>query len=262
MQQEADYRKWRNIQACANIGLMTQKTRTQQPRRRKKKIDVASLLEESEAYFLQVNIPLKLPYTKRLFDIAFSIFALIITTPLWIPSICIISLTSKGSPIFISPRVGYGGRPIHCYKLRTMYRDAEKRLKALLESSPEFAAEYMLRRKLTADPRITPIGRFLRRYSIDEIPQFLNVILGALSVVGPRPYLARELKELPQPTLKKLLCVRPGLTGPWQTAGRSNIPFKERVAMEITYSKKRSWKGDLGYIAKTIPAMLFPKGAL
>ena len=241
---------------------MTQKTLTKQSHKRKKKTDVAALLDESEADFLQIDLPLQSSYAKRLFDIAFATFALLITAPIWLPSLGIISLTSKGAPIFISPRIGQGGRPIHCYKLRTMYKDAEKRLRELLESSPELAAEYMLRRKLTLDPRITPIGRFLRRYSIDEIPQFLNVISGALSVVGPRPYLARELKELSASTLKKLLCVRPGLTGPWQTAGRSNIPFMQRVEIEAAYSEKRGWRSDFFYIAKTIPAMLFPKGAL
>lgn len=241
---------------------MTQKTRTKQPRRRKKNADVAALLEESEKSLVQTGLSLRSSGAKRLFDIVFSTFALLVTLPLWLPSLLLVALTSKGAPIFVSPRVGYAGGLIYCYKLRTMYKDAEKRLKELLESSPELAAEYKLKRKLTSDPRITPIGHFLRRYSIDELPQFFNVILGDLSVVGPRPYLARELKDLPQATLKKLLSVRPGITGPWQTAGRSNIPFKKRVEIESTYAHKISWKSDLIYILKTLPAMIFSTGAL
>lgn len=238
---------------------MTQ-TKTRRPRK-KKSIDVAALLAQSKEPLFSAGATVHRATFKRLFDIAFALFALLVTAPLWIPCALVVGLTSKGPVIFPSERVGRGGRPIYCYKLRTMYSDAEERLKELLETSPKRAREYLTHRKITNDPRITPFGRFLRRYSIDEIPQFFNVLLGDLSIVGPRPYFARELGTLTAKERDRLLSMRPGLTGPWQTGGRSEIPFKQRVAMEVDYVKKATAFGDLIYIFKTLPTVLLSRGA-
>lgn len=238
---------------------MTQ-TKTRRPRR-KKSVDIAALLEKSDEPLFTHGAPIYHSPFKRLFDVSYALFALVISAPLWIPCALIVALTSKGPAIFSSERVGRGGRLIYCYKLRTMYSDAEHRLKELLETCPKRAQEYLTHRKISDDPRITPIGRFLRRYSIDEIPQFFNVVIGDLSIVGPRPYFARELGGLKAKERDTLLSIRPGLTGPWQTGGRSEIPFKKRVAMEIDYVKKRAPLTDLIYIIKTLPAVLFSRGA-
>lgn len=238
---------------------MTQ-IKTKRPRK-KKNVDVAALLEKSKELLFSDGASIRRQPFKRLFDIVFSLFALLVTSPLWIPCAIVVALTSKGPVIFPSERAGRGGRLIYCYKLRTMYSDAEERLKELLETCPQRAREYLTHRKITNDPRITPVGQFLRRYSIDEIPQFFNVLIGDLSIVGPRPYFARELSGLKSNERDLLLSVRPGLTGPWQTGGRSEIPFIKRVAIEIEYVKKANALGDLIYIFKTLPAVLLSRGA-
>lgn len=234
--------------------------KTKRPRR-KKSVDIAALLAKNEDPLFSGSEPISHDLLKRLFDITFALFALIVTAPIWILCALLIPLTSIGPAIFVSTRIGRGGRIIHCYKLRTMYADAEQRLKDLLEECPKRASEYLTHRKLINDPRITALGRFLRRYSIDELPQFFNVLRGDLSIVGPRPYFARELKELTAKQRDTLLCMRPGITGPWQTGGRSEIPFKERVAIETSYAERATFGADLLYVAKTLPAILFPKGA-
>lgn len=229
---------------------------------RKKQVDVLALLSDDESFLDHLDIRVRRNRLKRAFDIIFGLFAFLVTLPVLIPALCLIALTSRGSPFFKSKRIGLKGRVIYCYKLRTMYIDAEERLSSLLQSSPKIADEYAAKRKITSDPRVTFIGYFLRKYSIDEIPQFLNVIFGDLSVVGPRPYFARELKEIEPAHLHELLCVRPGVTGPWQISGRSDISFVERTKMEIPYAKTWSWASDFKYIFKTLPAVLRSKGAL
>jgi len=239
---------------------MKAQTKTRRPRK-KNSVDVAALLEKGDEPLFSARASVRHQPFKRLFDVTFSLFALAITAPLWILCTLAVRLTSKGPAIFASERVGRGGRLIYCYKFRTMYCDAEERLRELLEACPKRASEYLTHRKITDDPRITPVGQFLRRYSIDEIPQFINVLFGELSIVGPRPYFARELGSLSAKERDILLCVRPGLTGPWQTGGRSEIPFKKRVAIELEYVKRATFFSDLMYIFKTLPSVLLSRGA-
>jgi exopolysaccharide production protein ExoY len=217
------------------------------------------------------NLPLSLPFSfagkirhsplKRLFDIIFSIFALIAGLPLFFIIALSICLTSRGKIIYSHERIGRGARSFRCYKFRTMHRDADARLTKLLEQDPELLHEWELNRKLKRDPRVTKIGSFLRKTSLDELPQFWNVLKGDLSVVGPRPVVKAEVVHFYGAKAHKILSVRPGLTGIWQVSGRSDTSYENRVALDELYIDQRSIKLDCLLVLKTIPAMFLAKGA-
>jgi len=201
---------------------------------------------------------------KRLFDIVFSIFAILITLPIMVPIALLIKLTDGGSILFKQKRPGLNGKDFYVYKFRTMYPDNQKILEEYLKSNPKAREEWKKYRKLRGyDPRVTPIGRFLRKFSLDELPQFFNVLKGEMSVVGPRPYLWEEFKDynLPKEVIDKLLSVKPGITGLWQVEARNNASFEERVKMDLEYIDKRSFWLDLKIVIKTIWVMLTGKGA-
>lgn len=201
---------------------------------------------------------------KRGFDILFSLCALVFGFPLFILIALLIKLTSKGPVFYCSMRLGKRGKLFNFWKFRTMYTNADLKLRQLLEENPLLHEEWKQYFKLKKDPRLTRIGRFLRKTSLDEFPQFWNVLAGDLSVVGPRPYLPHEtdeIKKFIKEDIAKLLSVRPGLTGIWQTSGRSQLPFKQRVLLDLNYVSQRSFFFDLRLIAKTIPMMFFPRGA-
>lgn len=199
---------------------------------------------------------------KRAFDIFFSLFVLILALPLFLIIAILILCTSPGKPIYAHQRVGRGGKPFRCYKFRTMYMDADTRLKDLLKTDAKLKEEWEQTYKLKKDPRITSIGSFLRRTSLDELPQFWNVLKGDLSVVGPRPVVHEELNKYFGAKAPKILSVRPGLTGPWQVSGRSDINcYKKRIELDEFYIDNRSFLLDMKLVAKTIPAVLFSKGA-
>ncbi len=198
---------------------------------------------------------------KRICDIFFSLLALTLSLPLTLPLMLIIRLSSRGPAIYGQLRIGRGGRPFMCYKFRSMYANAEHRLQALLESDPALGAEWQATRKLKKDPRITRIGTFLRKTSLDELPQFLNVLKGDMSVVGPRPVVAEEIAVHYGPKANKILTVRPGITGVWQVSGRSDTSYAERVALDEYYVDHRSLWVDLKLFSKTIPVLLTRKGA-
>lgn len=199
---------------------------------------------------------------KRIFDICFSLSALIIGSPIFIIVAACIAFSSPGKIIYSHERVGRGGRPFRCYKFRTMYTDADKRLKEILSACPELKAEWERSFKLKNDPRITRIGAFLRKTSLDELPQFWNVLKGDLSVVGPRPVIQEEIVKYFGSKASKVLSIRPGLTGPWQVSGRSDITcYAKRIELDEYYVDNQSFLLDLKLIGKTIPAMLFSKGA-
>lgn len=206
---------------------------------------------------------------KRIFDFCFSFALLFLTSPLILFLAILVRITSKGPAFYKSVRLGRGGKVIACWKFRSMYCDADERLKQLLANDRKKRIEWKKFQKLKNDPRVTPIGRFLRKTSLDEWPQFWNVLKGDLSVVGPRPptlvgppesYI-KEIRKWYGPSTENILSVRPGLTGVWQTSGRSEIPFEERVRIEEEYAINRTFLQDLLLIVKTIPAMLFSKGA-
>lgn len=201
---------------------------------------------------------------KRCFDIVLSSLALLFGLPLFLAIALVVKCTSTGPIFYGSLRLGRQGRLFKFWKFRSMYRDAEQKLDQLLESDPALKREWSLYFKLKQDPRVTPIGKFLRKTSLDELPQFWNVLVGELSIVGPRPYLPGERKDIEKiagSAIEQMLSVRPGLTGIWQTSGRSFLTFEQRVRLDLHYVDARSFLFDLRLIAKTIPMILFPKGA-
>lgn len=142
-----------------------------------------------------------------------------------------------------------------------MYQDADAKVSELLGENPTFKKEWEEFRKIKNDPRVTPFGKLLRKISLDELPQFYNALKGDLSIVGPRPVKEEEIIAYYKENAAKILSVRPGVTGLWQVSGRNHLSMKERVSLESAYVDKQSFFLDLYLIAKTIPAMLFSKGA-
>ncbi len=198
---------------------------------------------------------------KRIFDIIFSFFALLFFLPFGIVIALLIKLSSRGPVFYKCSRVGMNGAKIECWKFRTMCIDAEKRLQKLLAENPKLKEEWDAYYKLKDDPRINGVGKFLRKTSLDELPQFWNVLKGDLSVVGPRPVTEEEVQKYFREKAKKILSVRPGLTGIWQTSGRNLLTFDERIQLEEEYIDRHSFILDLKIICKTIPHFFFAKGA-
>ncbi len=201
---------------------------------------------------------------KRIFDIGFSICAIGVTLPITIPIAIIIKLTDGGKFFFIQKRPGLNGKEFCLYKFKTMHENNNKILKEFLGKNPQAKKEWQKYRKLkTYDPRVTPIGKFLRKTSLDELPQFINVLKGDMSVVGPRPYIMSEFEEysIPKETVDKLLSVKPGVTGLWQVSSRNEVIFEERISLDLEYIKNQSFLLDLKIILKTIRVMITGKGA-
>lgn len=198
---------------------------------------------------------------KRAFDVVFSIFALLFTFPLFMTIAILIRLQSPGPIIYAHERIGRGGKSFKCFKFRSMYVDADIRLTELLKNDLSLKEEWEKSYKLKNDPRITPIGKFLRKSSLDELPQFLNVLKGDLSVVGPRPVVKAELQQHFKEKAQKILSVRPGITGLWQVSGRSNTTYEQRVALDVHYIENHNFLYDLYLVLKTIPALFLRKGA-
>lgn len=165
-----------------------------------------------------------------------------------------------GPGLYGHVRVGRGGVPFPCLKFRTMVVDSDTVLARVLEENPTAAIEWKATRKLTNDPRITPVGHFLRRTSIDELPQLLNVLRGEMSLVGPRPVVEAELAYYGTDACY-YRAVRPGITGLWQISGRSDTTYGERVALDARYVRTWSFFGDMVILLKTLPAVLMQKGA-
>jgi lipopolysaccharide/colanic/teichoic acid biosynthesis glycosyltransferase len=205
---------------------------------------------------------------KRALDLVGASFLLIVLSPLLLVSAIAIKIDSKG-PIFVeaSNRVGKNGKIFRMYKFRTMIPNAHRQIK----NNPKFKkimGEWKKGSfKLDNDPRITTVGRVLRRFSVDEFPQFLNIIKGEMSLVGPRALYPEELtmqKKLHSdlaPQLEQVIKVKPGASGVWQVSGRSTIPFRKRVQIDAEYAKNPSLITDLVVLAKTVPAVLLGKGA-
>ncbi len=198
---------------------------------------------------------------KRAFDIVFSLAILILCLPLFLLIALLIRCSSKGKVIYCQKRIGRGGTPFYCFKFRTMFPDAEARLKDILSHDDAKRQEWELNFKLKDDPRIVPLGNFLRRTSLDELPQFWNVLKGDLSVVGPRPVVQEEIARHFGGKAEKILSVRPGITGLWQVSGRSDTNYATRIGLDEQYVDNRSFLLDLKIIALTIPSMIAPKGA-
>lgn len=196
----------------------------------------------------------------RLIDVGFSSTALLVLLPVIILICLAIAIQDGGSPIFVHRRIGKGGRIFPCLKLRTMVLDSEARLQRHLEANPEARAEWALDQKLRNDPRITPLGVFLRKSSLDELPQLLNVVWGHMSLVGPRPIVPAEVPRYGR--YMEFYCnMRPGITGLWQVSGRNDISYRRRVAMDTIYSRTRWFGGDIWIMVRTVPAVFASKGS-
>ena len=199
---------------------------------------------------------------KRSGDIVFSVAMLSLGSPVLLSVALLVKLTSPGPVFFVQKRIGRRFQRFGCIKFRTMELDADRRLQALLDSCPEMRAEFEKDHKLRCDPRITPIGQFLRLTSLDELPQLWNILRGEMSVVGPRPIVEQEIPRY-GPAMEQVLSVRPGLTGLWQVSGRNNVSYQRRVLLDLTYVNRRSLGLDLRILWRTVSVVLFPanKGA-
>lgn len=215
----------------------------------------------TQALVLDLPVEVRHIPTKRMFDIAFSFTALLALMPLFFLIALAIRFTSKGKSVYSHERVGRGGKPFRCYKFRTMFADADARLKDILDQCPEMRAEWEKSHKLKNDPRVTPVGAFLRKTSLDELPQFWNVLVGDLSIVGPRPVVKAEIKKFYGPSAARILSIRPGITGLWQVSGRSNTSYATRIQLDEEYIGKQSIWFDLKLILKTLPSMISRRGA-
>lgn len=204
---------------------------------------------------------LKLKVSKRLFDILFSLTALICGLPLFIFCALAVKISSRGPILFGSKRIGLAGHAFACWKFRTMYTDAEIKLSQLLKNDPALREEWETFYKLKDDPRITGIGKFLRKTFLDELPQFWNVLKGDMSIVGPRPLSEEEVQKYLGKRAAKILSVRPGLTSVWAVRGRNNLTLVERARLEVFYVDHQSFLFDCRLIVKTLLSMFYPKGA-
>lgn len=191
---------------------------------------------------------------KRAFDILFAISAILTLGPFIILLAAIISADGH-NPFFAHRRVGRDGKEFGCLKLRSMVPNAEQRLEQILASDPAARAEWDRTCKITNDPRVTPLGRLLRRTSLDELPQFWNVLRGDMSIVGPRPVTQPELSRYCH-HLASYLAMRPGLTGPWQVDGRNDISYQARVELDARYHRAVSLKEDVRIIFATAFAVI------
>ncbi|MGL5033832.1 MAG: sugar transferase [Microcystaceae cyanobacterium] len=194
---------------------------------------------------------------KRVFDIVFSLSVLIIFSPLYLVLAGLIKISSPGPIFYSQQRVGKNHRVFNCIKFRTMVTNADEVLEALMAKCPQTREEFEKNFKLRDDPRITWIGRFLRLTSLDEFPQFWNVFMGDMSVVGPRPLVPEELHKYGN-RINRVLNIRPGLTGLWQVSGRNDIPYPQRVQIDVYYVNYRSFFLDLWIIVKTLAVVIFP----
>ena len=189
-------------------------------------------------------------------DILGAIVGLLIFAPILLPAMILIKLTSPGSILFTQIRVGRGGKLFRLFKLRTMVQEAEQLQKGLSHLNEQEGAAFKIRN----DPRVTTIGKWLRRFSLDEVPQFINVLKGEMSLVGPRPPLPREVKLYKRWQLQRLM-VKPGLTGLWQVSGRNRLDFDDWVRLDIRYIKKRSLRVDIQIMLRTFKVVcLKPDG--
>lgn len=219
-------------------------------------LDKNIVLTEKNEKIIQNNIYSK--YVKRAIDIIISFIGLIVLSPIFLVIGILIKIESKGPVFFLHERIGKNGKKIKIYKFRTMVKNAEELFqKFTLEQLNEFEKNF----KLQNDPRVTKIGRMLRKSSIDELPQLLNVLKGELSLIGPRPVIKEELEKYKN-NKEKFLSITPGLTGNWAANGRSCTSYEERMNMELYYIDNISFKLDIKIFFKTLQTVLKREGAM
>lgn len=198
---------------------------------------------------------------KRLIDIIAGIIGLLILLPIALV-IKIVSMCNGDFHriIFVQKRIGKNGKEFDFYKFRSMVPNADEILFKLMEENEEIRKEYQENKKLKDDPRITKVGKFIRRFSIDELPQLINVLKGDMTLIGNRPYLPREKDDMGK-YFNDIVKTKPGITGYWQVSGRSDVTFKKRLKLEQYYSNNAGFKMDLSIFFKTFKVVLFGKGA-
>ena len=197
-------------------------------------------------------------FVKRFGDVVFALVALVLASPLFVLMTLLVKLSSAGPIFYVQERVGRNYRRFGCIKFRTMYSEADDLLLNLLDKSPELKIEFERDFKLRKDPRITPVGMFMRRSSLDELPQFINIIMGDMSLVGPRPIVEKEIPKYGD-FMDTIVSVRPGLTGLWQVSGRNNLSYQRRVQLDFIYATNRSLLLDIRVILRTFGVLLFPR---
>lgn len=195
-------------------------------------------------------------FLKRLFDIVLSVIAIIFLAPLFLVVAVAIKLDSKGGVLYTQPRVTKNGKVFKMYKFRSMCANADEYLKDLQHLNEKDGPVF----KIVNDPRVTRVGRFIRKTSIDELPQLFNILKGEMTIVGPRPPLVTEVEQY-TPQQKQRLTVKTGLTCYWQISGRSELTFDEWVNLDIKYIQEQNLRTDLNIIVKTIPVVLTGRGA-
>lgn len=197
---------------------------------------------------------------KRGIDIAVAGTAILLLLPLLLLVAAAVWMGDRKSPIFRHTRLGRHGRPFGCLKFRTMVVDSERALEAHLASSAAARAEWAATHKLADDPRVTALGRVLRKTSLDELPQLVNVLRGEMSLVGPRPIVQAEVARYGA-AFATCFAVSPGVTGLWQVSGRSDTTYEERVALDLDYATRWSLQRDIAILARTIPAVFAQRGS-
>lgn len=200
-------------------------------------------------------------FIKRTFDIIAGIFGCILLIPVTI-AIKIVNICHGdfGNVFFTQDRIGKNGKLFKFYKYRSMIPNADKALEELLANNEDLAKEYKKNKKLNNDPRITAAGKIIRKYSIDELPQFINVLNGTMSLIGNRPYLPREIPDMGE-AYDEIIQTKPGITGYWQVSGRNDIPFFKRLQLESYYSRHHGFRMDIKIFFKTFKVVFFGRGA-
>jgi lipopolysaccharide/colanic/teichoic acid biosynthesis glycosyltransferase len=218
--------------------------------------DASAMSQPWEAY-----VPARIPETgfyrargKRAFDLVVSAGMLVVLAPL-LAVLMLIVACDGGRPVFAHTRVGRFGRRFRCLKIRSMRHGAEHELAAILAADSAAAAEWARDSKLTDDPRVTRLGAFLRKASLDELPQLWNVLRGEMSLVGPRPVTADELRRYGA-AAASYMALKPGLTGPWQVDGRNAISYADRVALDVDYARSYGFRRDVSIVVRTGLAVL------
>ena len=194
---------------------------------------------------------------KSLFDLLFSFLFLFSFLPFFLIISLLIKLSSRGPIFFLQKRIGKNNIPFKCIKFRTMHPEAKDILENLLIKDLELRREFEETHKIKNDPRVTTIGKFLRKTSLDELPQFINVLRGEMSIIGPRPIVKEEKKKYGK-NFKKVSLIKPGITGLWQVSGRNNLTYKRRVLLDLNYVENYNFKMDLRILFRTFGVILFP----
>lgn len=197
---------------------------------------------------------------KRTYDLVISGMALIVLAPIMLFICLLIKIDSKGPAILVQERIGENGKIFKMYKYRSMVVGADKLLDKYLKENEKARKEYKKYKKLQNDPRVTKIGKIIRKTSIDELPQLINVFVGNMSLVGPRPYLPREKEDMKN-LYNDIVKSKPGITGIWQVSGRNDISFDQRLEMDYTYNSDKSTMYDIKILLKTFKKVLEKEGA-